>query len=115
VSDVATFGIFNSSGGSVASAMAIVTLTISASVVESVHRPLPLWQLCYASQTPFEAIPGTSGTTVAGGITYHTGLLLPCFVFGTNHAVPCLKSKQLTRAGDVILTFVALGDPFAHG
>jgi hypothetical protein len=115
VSDTADFGIFTSSGGSVPSASAIATLTISASAAKSVHRPLPLWQLCYASQTPFKAILGTSGTTVVGGTTYQTGLLLPCFLFGPHHAVPCLKSKQLTRAGDIVLTFVTLGDTFWHG
>jgi hypothetical protein len=111
VSDTADFGIFDSSGASVASASAIATVTIPASVVKSVQRPLPLWQVCYGSQTPFRAIPRTSGTTVIGGTTYQTGLLLSCVVFGPNHAVPCVKSKQLTQAGDIILTFVALGDP----
>jgi hypothetical protein len=115
VSDVAAFGVFNSSGGTVTSASSIVTLTASPSEVESARRPLLLWQLCYASQTPFPAIPGTIGTTVIGSTTYYTGLLLPCFLFSPNHPEPCLISRQRTKVGAVTLTFAALGDPFAHG
>ena len=72
----------------------------------------PAWQVCYGSPTPFPAIPGTSGTTVIGGTTYHTGLLLPCILFSPDHTQPCLISRQLTAAGGVTLTFLALGDPF---
>jgi hypothetical protein len=115
VSDVAGFGIFNSSGGQVGSAPATVTLTISPSAAESADRPLLLWQLCYASQTPFPVIPGTGGTTVIGGTTYHTGLLLPCFLFDPDHTVACLQSKQRAQDGAVTLTFVAVGDPFGRG
>jgi hypothetical protein len=115
VSDVAAFGVLSPSGASVANSPAIVTLTISKSVAESAHRPLWQWQLCYASQTPFPVIPGTSGTTVIGGETNHTGLLLPCFLFDRDHPVPCLKSRQQTWDGAITLTFVALGDPYGHG
>jgi hypothetical protein len=114
VSDVAAFGVLNSSGANVAGASSIVTLTVPPSVVQATHRPLLLWQICYASQTPFPAIPFTSGTTVIAGTTYHTGLLLPCILFSPSHPEPCLKSKQLTSAGAITLTFVALGDPFGH-
>ncbi len=115
VSDVAAFGVFTSSGGSVASSTSTVTLTISPSAVESAERPLLLWQVCYGSQTPFPAVPFTSGTTVIGGTTIHTGLLLPCFLFSPDHPEPCLLSRQLTATGAVTLTFLALGDPFGRG
>ena len=115
VSDAADFGVLNSSGASVANSSAIITLTISKSLVESAWRPLFRWQVCYASQTPFAAIWGTSGTTVIGGTTYHTGLLLPCFLFSHRHPEPCLVSRHRTQAGAVQLTFVALGDPLFHG
>jgi hypothetical protein len=114
VSDTADFGVFNSTGG-VANSTSTVTLTISKSVAESVHRPLFRWQLCYASQTRFPAIPGTRGTTVIGGVTNHTGLLLPCFLFDRDHPVPCLKSRHRTWDGAITLTFVALGDPYYDG
>ena len=115
VSDVAAFGVLNSSGGSVTSSSAIVTLTISKSAAESARRPLFRRQVCYASQTPFPAIWGTSGTTVIGRTTYHTGLLLPCFLFSPRHPEPCLISRHRAQAGAVQLTFVALGDPFGRG
>ncbi|MGA3152766.1 MAG: hypothetical protein ACLPN6_16940 [Streptosporangiaceae bacterium] len=115
VSDVTTFGVFNSSGGSVTSLSAIATLTISKSAVESSPRPLLLWQVCYGSQTPFPAIPGTSGTTTIGSTTYHTGLLLPCFLFSPGNPEPCLISQRYTAAGSVQLKFVALGDPIYRG
>ena len=114
VSDVAAFDVVNSSGTSVTGSSSIVTLTVSPSAVESAHRPLFFWQVCYASQTPFPVIPGTSGTAVIGGTTYYTGLLLPCFLISPGHPAPCLISQRRTPAGAVMLKFVALGDPFGH-
>ncbi len=115
VSDTATFGVFNSSGGSIASASATATLTISPSAVASSPRPLIFWQVCYASPTPFPVIPGTSGTTTIAGTTYHTGLLLPCFLFRPDHPEPCLISQRKAETGAVTLTFVAFGDPYGRG
>ena len=114
VSDTADFGIFTSSGGSVERAPAIATLTIGKSALMSSPRQL-LRQVCYASPKPFPAFPGTSGKTVIGGTTYHTGLLLPCFLFGHSHREPCVISRHHTSAGAVQLTFVAFGDPLWHG
>ena len=115
VSDTADFGIFNASGASVERASAIATLTIGKSARTSSPRPFLLRQVCYASPNPFPAIPGTSGKAVIGGTAYHTGLLLPCFVFGHSHREPCLISRHRTPAGGVKLTFVAFGDPLWHG
>ena len=115
VSDPGIFGVFNSAGGDVASASATVTLTISASAVASSPRPLRFWQVCYASPTPFPAIPGTSGTTVIGGTTYHTGLLQRCVLCPPDHKEPCLISRRYTATRGVQLTFVALGDPYWEG
>ncbi|MGH3185875.1 MAG: hypothetical protein ACRDPY_03775 [Streptosporangiaceae bacterium] len=114
VADTADFGIFTSAGNGVPTASAIATLTISRSALQSLpwlFRFLPR-QVCYGSPTPFPAIPGTSGTTVIGGVTYHTGLLLSCFLV---HKGPCLISRRYTPAGAVQLTFVTLGDPIWHG
>jgi hypothetical protein len=115
VSDMAAFGVFNSSGGGVASSSAVVTLTLSKSAVESSPRPLVLWQVCYGSPTPFPSIPGTSGTTVIGGTTYNTGLLLPCILFPPGKTQPCFISQRYTATGGVQLTFIALGDPLYRG
>jgi hypothetical protein len=114
VSDTADFGILDSAGDGVAGSSATATLTLSKSAVNSSPRPLILWQVCYASPTSFPAIPGTSGTTVIGGNTYHTGLLLPCILFPHGHQ-PCLISQRYTATGGVQLTFVALGDPYYRG
>jgi len=114
VGEVADFGIFNSAGNGVPTASAIATLTISKSALQSLpwlYRFFPR-QVCYGSPTPFPTIPGTSGTTVVGGVTYHTGLLLSCFLV---HRGPCLISRRYTPAGAVQLTFVANGDPIWHG
>jgi hypothetical protein len=114
VSDMADFGILTSSGSPVGTASAIATLTISKSAVESSPRPLILWQVGYGSPTPFPSVPGTSGTTVIGGVTYHTGLLLSCIFFSPAHPEPCLISQRYTE-GAVQLKFVAFGDPVWRG
>ena len=114
VSDVADFGVFNSAGVSVAGA-ATATLTISPAAVASSPRPLILWQVCYAAQTPFPVVPGTGGTASIGGTTYYTGLLLPCILFPPGKTQPCLISQKKTTTGAVTLTFVASGDPYWHG
>ena len=115
VSDAADFGIFNSTGGGVIGSSATATLTLSKSAVESSPRPLLLWQVCYGSPTSFPVIPGTSGTTVIGGTTYHTGLLLACILLPPGHKQPCLISQRYTATGGVQLTFIALGDPVYRG
>ena len=115
VSDTADFGVFDSAGDGVAGTSATATLTLSKSAVQSSPRPLLLWQVCYASPTPFPVIPGTGGTTVIGGTTYHTGLLLACILLPPGHKQPCLISQRYTATGGVQLTFVALGDPVWRG
>jgi hypothetical protein len=114
VSDTADFGILDSAGAGVAGSSANATLTLSKSAVALSPRPLIFWQVCYASPTSFPAIPGTSGTTVIGGTTLHTGLLLPCLLL-PGHKQPCLISQRYTATGGVQLTFVALGDPYYRG
>jgi len=114
VSDSADFGVFDSAGNGVAGSSATATLTLSKSAVQSSPRPLILWQVCYASPEPFPAIPGTSGTAVIGGTTYHTGLLLPCLLL-PGHKQPCLISQRYTATGGVQLTFFTLGDPYWRG
>jgi hypothetical protein len=115
VSDTVVFGVLNSAGDTVANSSATVSLTISKQAVDSARRPLFLWQVCYGAQTPFPAIPGTTGTTTIGGITYNTGLLLPCFLFRHHHPQPCLLSRRRVHGGAVKLTFIAFGDPLGKG
>jgi hypothetical protein len=59
------------------------------------------------------ALPGTytPGATTIGGVLYNTGLLLDCSA--TLGLAPCVQSRA--KSGDVIITFLASGDPFGKG
>jgi hypothetical protein len=115
VSDAGVFDVVNSAGGTVTNSSAVITLTIAKSAVLAAQRPLRFWQICYGSPTPFRAIPGTEGTTVIGGTTYYTGLLLSCRKFRAADYQPCLISRTRVWAGGIKLAFVALGDPIYRG
>ncbi|HEY2640457.1 MAG TPA: hypothetical protein VGI66_11330 [Streptosporangiaceae bacterium] len=111
VSDVFGFAVFKA--GVPQSTLLTGTLRIDKSLVKSSGHPgASSWQICYASTTPFTALPGTSGTTMIGGVTYNTGLLPNC---SSSQAAPCVQKRNKNNAGDVVVTFLALGDPFAHG
>jgi hypothetical protein len=70
------------------------------------------WQICYASTQTFPAVTGTTGTTTVGGTTYNTGQLLSC---QNTPVAPCVLSRTKDNAGDVLVTFLALGDPLGKG
>jgi hypothetical protein len=112
VSDVFSFAVFNAAG--VVSIPLTVTLRIDKSLVQSSSHPgASSWQICYASTSPFTVRPGTtSGTATIGGITYETGLLPDCT---STQGAPCVQARNKNNAGDVIVTFPALGDPLGHG
>jgi hypothetical protein len=113
-SDVFGFAIFNASGVPQPITLT-VTLRIDKSLVDiSGHPGASSWQICYASTTSFNALAGTSqqNVTIGGNPGYFTGLLPDC----SNPAVaPCVQSRNKNNAGDVIVTFLALGDPYGHG
>jgi len=115
VSDVFGFAVFSSAGVPKSTALT-VSLEIDKSLVKSsTHPGASSWQICYAAphtQPPFTARPGTSGTEVIGGVNYDTGLLPDC---SRTQGAPCVQARHKGNAGDVIVTFLALGDPFAHG
>jgi hypothetical protein len=111
MSDVFSFAVFNA--GVPQSTLLTVTLRIDKSLVNtSGHPGASSWQICYASPTPFTALPNTSGTATIGGVPYDTGLLPDCT---STPVAPCVQARNKNNAGDVIVTFLALGDPFAHG
>jgi hypothetical protein len=94
-----------------------VTVEISKSVVQTkkLRRPSPNdWQICYASTTPFMtatgAIARTSFTisTRTTATTYYYGRLPAC---SSTPVAPCVLSKSKDYAGDVVITFLASGDP----
>lgn len=109
VSDPFSFDLFNSSGIVQPSAQFTASLEVFKADVDASGRTgASQWQICYASTQPFAALPGTSGTAVIGGITYNTGLLPDCT--GTQGA-PCVQARHKDNAGDVVIAFLATGDP----
>ncbi len=109
-SDPVSFDVLSSSGAALPAAQFSVQLEISKSTVQaSGHPGASTWQICYASTQSFTAISGTSGSTTIGGVTYYTGLLPGCS--NTAPVAPCLQAKNKDNAGDVIVTFLASGDP----
>ena len=120
--DVFSFAVYNANG--VAQSIPLtVTVRIDKSVVgTSGHPGASSWQICYASTTPFSAnaVPGTYTPSTStdppaamiGGIPYNTGLLLGCPA--TQGTSPCVQSQNKNMAGDVLVTFLASGDPFGH-
>lgn len=112
VSDPLGFDVLSQSGAADSSAQFTSTLEISKSVVQSSgHTGAASWQVCYGSQQPFAGLPGTTGTATIGGVTYYTGLLPDC---SGSQPAPCVAARNKDNAGDVIVTFLAAGDPFAR-
>jgi hypothetical protein len=120
--DVVGFAVYNANGVP-QSILLTVTVRIDKSVVStSGHPGASSWQICYASTTPFSAnavsgtyIPSTSTNPPAatiGGVPVNTGLLLGCSA--TQGMSPCVQSQNKNMAGDVLVTFLASGDPYAH-
>ena len=117
--DVFSFAVFDANG--VAQPIALtVTVRIDKSVVsQSGHPGASSWQICYASTTPFKsnAVSGTytpssdPAAATIGGIPFNTGLLLGC---PNTNGAPCVQSQNKNMAGDVLVTFLASGDPFGH-
>jgi hypothetical protein len=113
VADVFGFAVFNAAGVPQPTLLT-VTVRIDKSLVNSSGHPgASSWQICYGSTTPFTALPGTSqqNVTIGGNPGYFTGLLPDC----TNtQGAPCVQSRNKNNAGDVIVTFLAFGDPYGH-
>jgi hypothetical protein len=115
VSDPVTFNVVSPSGVALSSARFTVTLDINKSAVLASGRTgASQWQICYASTItpPFPSQTGTSGTAMIGGVTFNTGLLLDC---SKTQGAPCVQNRHKDMAGDVIITFLASGDPVGWG
>jgi hypothetical protein len=112
-SDPFSFDVFDSSGTADPSAQFSASLDISKSTVQSSGRSRAAdWQVCYASTSKsFTPQPGTSGTATIGGTDFKTGLLPDC---SATQGAPCVQSRAKAN-GDVIVTFLASGDPFGKG
>jgi hypothetical protein len=113
VADVFSFAVFDANGVP-QSIPLTVTVRIDKSLVgSSGHSGASSWQICYGSTTPFTALPGTSqqNVTIGGNPGYFTGLLPDC---SSSQGAPCVQSRNKNNAGDVIVTFLAFGDPLGH-
>jgi hypothetical protein len=132
VSDPFSFDVVSGSGDTQPGAQFAVTLQIDKTLVQSSGHPgASSWQICYASMSPFTAQPGTSGTTTIGDVTFDTGLLPNCRPDDENPGSPqrpdyqqrlshtpvppCVQARHKDHAGDVIVTFLASGDPLGKG
>jgi hypothetical protein len=115
VSDPFTFDVVSSSGGSLPGAQFTAVLRVDKSLVlSSGHPGASTWQICYASTTSFTPRPGTTlGSATIGEITFFTGLLPDCS--NTAPTAPCVQARNKDNAGDVLVTFLASGDPAARG
>jgi hypothetical protein len=113
VSDPLSFDVVSGSGDMQPGAQFAVTLRIDKSLVlSSGHHGASSWQICYASMSPFTARPNTSGTATIGDVTFDTGLLPDC---AKTPVAPCVQARHKGNAGDVIVTFLASGDPIGRG
>jgi hypothetical protein len=112
-SDPVSFDVLSPSGVALSSAQFTVTLQIDKpAVLTSGRTGASQWQICYASQQPFIPLPDTSGTAVIGGVSYQTGLLPDC---SKTQGAPCVQSRHKDNAGDVVIAFLASGDPYGWG
>lgn len=113
VSDAVGFDVFSPSGVALPSAQFTVSLQISKSTVLASGRTgAAQWQICFASTQPFTALTGTTGSATIDGVTYQTGLLPDC---SKTQGAPCIQARNKTNAGDVVVTFLASGDPYGWG
>jgi hypothetical protein len=112
LSDPFGFEVLTATGGGQL-AQFTAMLRIDKSVVQSSGHPgASSWQICYASTQPFAVQDGTSGSATIGGVPFNTGLLTDCL---TTPVAPCVQARNKDNAGDVIVTFLASGDPFGKG
>lgn len=130
VSEPFVFDVLSPAGVAQPGAQFAASLEISKSTVQaSGHPGASSWQICYASTSPFTAVTGTSGTAVIGGVSFFTGLLPDCSRDDADHpaalihhrdrdetqGAPCVQARHKDRAGDVVVAFLASGDPVGRG
>lgn len=112
-SDPVSFDVLSTDGVAQSGGKFLAKLEISNAAVQASGHPwLRSWHICYASTTSFAALPHTGGSTVIGGQTYYTGLLPECSAW---RSAPCMLARYRDHDGDVIITFLASGDPVYRG
>jgi hypothetical protein len=113
VSDPFSFNVYNPSGVADRDALFSASLVIKKSLVQSTpgRSTASAWQICYASSEPFKAVDGTSGSVTIGGVLYFTGELPDC---SATQLAPCVQDRTKS-SGNVVITLLAVGDPFYRG
>ena len=114
VSDQFSFDVVNGSGGMGQGGQFTAVLRIDKATVQSSgHLGASTWQICYASANTFTTRSGDpNGTVMIGDVDFFTGLLPDC---GNTPTAPCVLARNKDNAGDVIVTFLASGDPIVKG
>jgi len=110
LSDPLSFDALTPSGAADSGAVFTGSLEVAKSVVlSSGHNGASTWQICYASVQTFVPRPGTTlGSAIIDGVSYYTGLLPDC---SNTQSAPCVHARTKDNAGDVVVTFLAAGDP----
>src|SRR5262249_24888747 len=108
-SDLVSFDLLTQSGTPIGNAVFSASLEIFKSAVQaSGHPGASTWQICYASTKQFTPVPNTSGMVTYGNTTFFTGLLPDC---SSTQSAPCVQARTKDNGGDVLITFLATGDP----
>jgi hypothetical protein len=109
-----SFDVVDGSGGLGQDGQFTAVLRIRKSTVQSSGHPgASTWQICYASPHQTPPPSWASGTATIGDILYDTGLLPDCS--STAPVAPCVQARNKDNAGDVLVTFLASGDPLGRG
>jgi hypothetical protein len=113
-SDQFSFDVVDGSTGTGQGGQFTAVLRIQKPTVQSSGHPgASTWQICYASPQQSPTPSWASGTATIGDVTYDTGLLPDCS--NTTPAPPCVQARTKDNAGDVLVTFLASGDPIGRG
>lgn len=113
-SDQFSFDVVNGSNGVGQGGQFTAVLRIrKATVQSSTHPGASTWQICYAALQQSPTPSWASGSVKIGDVTYDTGLLPDCS--NTAPVAPCVQSRTKDNAGDVLVTFLASGDPLGRG
>jgi len=115
-SDQFSFDVVDGSGAMGQGGQFTAVLRIQKPTVQSSGHPgASTWQICYAALPQSPTPSWVTGSAQIGDVTYDTGLLPDCPNTNPQGSAPCVQMRNKNNAGDVIVTFLALGDPVVRG
>lgn len=118
VSAITATDVWQSNGNSISGTGAQTTIQITKAGVQlSPNNGAAFYQICYASTQSFTPRGGGSPTTQtvqvgSGSVTFFVGLLPDC---GTPRVAPCVVSRHKTKSGQVLISFLGVGDYYGAG